>query len=251
MMDENEQEGAQRFYNKCSLNFNNITLRVRLHLLLQMALLFSFLLTFTSYNSYRYYLSALFLPLFTHTFEKKYLFLLCTTILTFITKKNLHLGLKENIYHDKLLYSLSEMEGATVLEGSIQEHEYGKLYEQESKEEYEQNMENSEKESQVLVEDEENIQEYEYGKLDEQESKEEYGKNTENSEKESDVLVEDEEADGGVSEEEVFLGGSSRAEEERAEVNMDTEELNKKIDEFIRKMREELRVEAEQHLITV
>ncbi|CAH1448201.1 unnamed protein product [Lactuca virosa] len=210
MMDGKEQEGAQRFYNKYSSLSNNITLK--LHLLLPMVILLSFLLTFTSYNSYHYPMSAFLLPLFTHTFEKKYLFILCTTILTFITKKNLHSGLKENLHHEKLLYSLDEINVAAVVEGDLQECEYGRLDDQESKEEHEENTENSEKESEVAMEDE---------------------------------------ADGEVFMEEGILGGSSRVEEEHAAMNMDTEELNKKIEEFIRKMREELRVEAEQHLINV
>ncbi|KAL4562957.1 hypothetical protein LXL04_026988 [Taraxacum kok-saghyz] len=201
MMDGNEKEGAQRFYNKCYyLFFHNFTLRL-LHLLLPMAILLSFFLTFTSYNSYHYnHLSVFLLPLFTHTFEKKYLFILCTSILAFITNNNQHLDLKDNIHHD----------GATILEENLQEFEY----------------------------------DYEYGKLDEQESKEEHGKIMENNEKESGVLMEDEEDDGEVFEEEGFLGGSSCVEDEQEEMNMDTEELNEKIEEFIRKMRQELRVEA-------
>ncbi|XP_022015203.1 uncharacterized protein LOC110914794 [Helianthus annuus] len=175
-MEENEQntQGGHKFY---KVLLKSMSLQLHLLLLLPVALI----LTFTSYNYY--YLSAFVLPLFTHTFEKKYIFLLCTTILTFITKNIDIFGLKE---HNNIEHILSL--DAPLVEGNI------------------------------------GVQEYEQ----EQEPKEDT-----NDERDS-----DQEDDG----------------EEQAEcsscVDMDTEELNMKIEEFIRKMKQDLRLEAKQHLIT-
>ncbi|KAL3519281.1 hypothetical protein ACH5RR_017430 [Cinchona calisaya] len=59
-------------------------------------------------------------------------------------------------------------------------------------------------------------------------------------EEEEEEEVEEGGGNGGL------LGGASAAQEEEESVNINTEELNKKIEEFIRKMKEEIRIQAHQ-----
>lgn len=57
--------------------------------------------------------------------------------------------------------------------------------------------------------------------------------------------------DGLESEEEEDEEITENTVEEVTDGSVSTEELNQKFEEFIRKMREEIRVEAQQHLLTV
>ncbi|XP_076910573.1 uncharacterized protein LOC143568261 [Bidens hawaiensis] len=206
---DDKAKGGHKFYN---LLLKSMSLQLHLLFLLPVALI----LTFTSYNNY-YYLSAFVIPLFTHTFEKKYIFLLCSTILTFITKNINIFGLKDiNVDHVLAL-------DAPLLEGDIT-IEQAPDYEQESMEAYKETV----GDNNITIE---RAPEYE------QESMKAY-KETLMDDNQNDEIERDNPEDDG---------------EEQGCVDMDTEELNKKIEEFIRKMRQDLKLEleAKHQLITV
>lgn len=85
----------------------------------------------------------------------------------------------------------------------------------------------------------------------EAEEKETMYLDTAEDERESDVLISEDtdgEEDGGI--EGWGPVGASPAEEENT-LDLNTEELNRKIEAFIRKMKEEIRIEAQQQLIAV
>ncbi|KAK8575500.1 hypothetical protein V6N13_033261 [Hibiscus sabdariffa] len=87
------------------------------------------------------------------------------------------------------------------------------------------------------------VEEPENGSLGKEEEEEE-----EEEESEASVVVEGD-ISGGEEEKEREKGWSEKQEEEEVAVSMSTEELNRKIEEFIRKMKEEIRIEAQQQQI--
>lgn len=62
------------------------------------------------------------------------------------------------------------------------------------------------------------------------------------------LIAESEEEDYDEVEDSTILDGDSLVEEGNC-MNVNTDELNKKIEEFIKKMKEEIRIEAQQQLI--
>ncbi|XP_076928445.1 uncharacterized protein LOC143592398 [Bidens hawaiensis] len=208
---DDKAKGGHKFYNMLLKSMS-----LQLHLLL---LPVALILTFTSYNYY--YLSAFVIPLFTHTFEKKYIFLLCTTILTFITKNINIFGFKEvNVEHVLAL-------DAPLVEGNMITIEQAPLeYEQESMEAYKETVEDNN--NNITIEQ---APEYEQEPMD----------------------AYNETMDDNIQNDEIERDNPEDVGEEQGCVDMDTEELNKKIEEFIRKMRQDLKLEleAKHQLITV
>ncbi|KAK7859943.1 uncharacterized protein LOC111995608 [Quercus suber] len=155
---------------------------------------------------YNVYFSTFFFSLFTHTIERKYMFLICNGILAILAKS------------------------AVSYSASCTENDIGSL------------------ENVDLVAEREEVAEAE--RVEEQEDG---SSNTEKEERESEAFPAEDE---GIEEEEngVLLRTDGDKELAAAAVNEEfpsTDELNKKFEEFIRKMKEEIRIEAQQHLIAV
>lgn len=97
------------------------------------------------------------------------------------------------------------------------------------------------------------VAEREVAEAERVEEQEDGSSNTEKEERESEAFPAEDE---GIEEEEngVLLRTDGDKELAAAAVNEEfpsTDELNKKFEEFIRKMKEEIRIEAQQHLIAV
>lgn len=163
-------------------------------------------------HSFNVYFSSLLFSIFTHTLERKYMFLICNGILAFLAK------------YSSISHSSADCDGVDVdVDVNVNDGAYSaelspmkeEVFEDEKTSTFEE--EEEEKKECLLVE-----------------------------EKESQVLEPnyDVEDDDGGEEEEIESGGGG-------EDLYSTEELNKKIEEFIRKMKEEIRIEAQQQLITV
>lgn len=200
-------------------------------------------------HSFSVYFSTYLLSLFTGTLERKYMFLICNGILAFLAKSSVSSSSSSSSPLDP-----SELDGQVkmkeaarrseedvpVLKASVvvdvsfvnEDGEQGKSTEQEEEVEEQGDHgrvslyreDNEEKKDQALREDDED-----------NDGEEEEGNGL--SSPSNQLVVEEDE--GGVDQ------GTAAANEELAS----TEELNKKFEEFIRKMKEEIRIEAQQQLI--
>ncbi|XP_010552370.1 PREDICTED: glutamic acid-rich protein [Tarenaya hassleriana] len=164
--------------------------------------------------------------LVTHTIDKNYVFLFCNGLLAFVVR---HSGL------------INSKESSGKFHQNRASESYNDEFEQmeqtqEVTETASDNGEEPAKDIYVVQEDRNRGN----GDGEEQRTEEEEGEETEDQEEEDDC----DDSCGGFGEEEEEDG----EENERA---MKVEELNKKFEEFIRKMKEELRIEARRHLILV
>ncbi|KAL3521827.1 hypothetical protein ACH5RR_014661 [Cinchona calisaya] len=198
---------------------------------------FSFIL------SYNFHFSTLVFPFFAQALERKYMFLIFNGILAFLVKtlnfnsssSSLSLSNFNDNEDSEKPFSESTPENVAVLaegDDDDDDDQEGEVYYAAA--DYQKN-ELAEEDNQELLEGiEENEEEVINVPLN--------GEITEYVEMLDD---EEEEEDGG-------LIGASAAEDGINEVNVNTEELNKKFEEFIRKMKEELRIQALQpQLVTV
>ncbi|KAE8689657.1 Far1-related sequence 10 isoform 1 [Hibiscus syriacus] len=144
--------------------------------------------------SFNVYFSTFLFSLFTHTLERKYMFLICNGILAFIAKTSVSSRPKALEVDGGGEYDIRHV--PLVVE--VPEDSCG--------DEVESRREEEESEASVVVEDDTNG-----GEEDKQRKKR-----------------------------------WSAADQEQDEVSISTEELNRKIEEFIRKMKEEIRIEAQQ-----
>lgn len=214
---------------QASAKFNNLQLlRRTLHVVVWVSLLSSFLCCSTGVslflNSFIFYFSTHLFSLFTRTLERKYMFLICNGILAFLAKSSVSLDdqselggeipLPTDISKIKESVGDSEEDGTPFVaeEGEEEEEADEEQGDQASEYVYRDNY-NEEKSEAMKGEDEANVGDGN-------------GLSPVNSKQE---------------EEEVE--GTTTPNEELAS----TEELNKKFEEFIRKMKEEIRIEAQQH----
>ncbi|KAL5548618.1 hypothetical protein UlMin_003849 [Ulmus minor] len=230
--------------------------------------MFSLLFSHTSLlpllHSYNFYLSTFLYQLFTHTIDKSCIFLLCNGLLVFLAKYSglvrcLSTSSSYEESYSKIIMdgsqsestpmqrieefvdkevvvveSTGSIESASIEEGSS-DHEKEKV---EDKQEQEQERSGFFVSNEV-VEEETPLEQV----VEEEEDEEKWAKGgfyIEQRGEEEEAEEEEEEEEKGFEEE-----------EEEGNGRLSTEELNKKFDDFIRRMKEELRIEAQRHLIMV
>ncbi|KEH36970.1 hypothetical protein MtrunA17_Chr2g0290381 [Medicago truncatula] len=163
--------------------------------------------------------------IFTHTLERKYMFLICNGILAFLAKNLFIITTTSSDYDFDQFHASDDMVVAPL--ASFESLEEVSLMAEELEEEY---YEKQVSEAEEHKEDTLNIQNE---GIDEEEVTE--------TEVDANVLAQDYADDDEVDETTLTTN------EELA----NTEELNRKFEEFIRKMKEEMRIEAQTHLIAV
>ncbi|XP_057428412.1 uncharacterized protein LOC130721848 [Lotus japonicus] len=226
---------------------------IKLTPLLVSVSLFPFLFSPSSFmcflHQFSFYFSSFPLQLFTHTIDKNCMFLLCNGLLVFV-------GITRS-----LSGSSGSDESSKYFEGGLQtpysdvETNQPMLLEKTNDQDQQQNTEG---EHAVEIrycgeEVEENIEEM---ILEEGEGREQYSvlKEEEEPGEEIELLGAGDEEEDKESEIDEFLIGEILEEEEAVEetnLALSTEELNKKFDDFIRRMKEDLRIEAQRHLVMV
>lgn len=175
-------------------------------------------------HSFSVYFSTFLFSLFTHTLERKYIFLICNGILAFLAKTSA----SANCDVDEMKVSATKAAPLVAKDQVVSFVNEGGEEEKETREDEE-----------VAEEDESHDEE---GK-----SFEDLSSSTTTTTTLADHKNENEEEDQES-------GGEFSSNKQR-EANEDelisTDELNRKIEEFIRKMKEEIRIEAQQQLIAV
>ncbi|XP_054778122.1 uncharacterized protein LOC129286127 [Prosopis cineraria] len=170
------------------------------------------------------FFSTFLFSIFSHTLQRKYMFLLCNAILAFLAKTSLSSSSdKDESLQAATLQDTTNAIPVSVEAPSLMAEEQGKK------------QEHCEEEEEVPEADEENIEEASIAKEDEQ------VRTTEESSCTDDqvtVGTRDDEAD------------NTTVVEDNEELS-NADELNRKFEEFIRKMKEEMRVEAQRQLIAV
>ena len=173
--------------------------------------------------------------MFTHTIERKYMFLICNGILAFVAKTSL-MSSSDSDFDQLLPSNLSETKTTTVSDMVVAplvesfaspENVCLVVEEQQGQEEY----------SEEVSEDEDQEQD------------------TKTEGRESEGYITDEDIKEGESDSEVEMALDDELAETTTTTNneelLNTDELNRKFEEFIRKMKEEIRIEARRQLIAV
>ncbi len=200
----------------------------------------SYLLSFL--QPFNFYFSTFPLQLFSHTLDKNYIFLLCNGLLVFLAKYSGLIRSLSGAYHNEESFKSSEddlqKEVVTERSGSAANvaMEQGREIENFIKEVQQETHEKS------AVDEEKEGGEESRSFISKQEE-EETGLFVLEDEKEQKELVNDFFIEETVEEEE--------EEEEEGNGILSTEELNKKFDDFIRRMKEGIRIEAQQQLVMV
>ncbi|KAF3451868.1 hypothetical protein FNV43_RR07964 [Rhamnella rubrinervis] len=228
---ENLQAGAK---------FNNLQLlRRTLQVVVWLSLLSLFLCYSTGVslfpNSFSIYFSTYLFSLFTRTLERKYMFLICNGLLALLAKSS-------SVSCSSPLSS-PPLDGQSELGGQIPSStDLSKIKESVGSKEDVPFVSEEGEENQKITEEEEEAEE----QAEDQGS--EYLFRGNYSEEKSEAMKEEDEdnvEDGsGLSpvKQEGEVEGTTTSNEELAS----TEEMNKKFEEFIRKMKEEIRIEAQQ-----
>lgn len=210
---------------------------------------FSFFFTYTL----QYYLTFIY-PLLAHTFERKYMFLICNGILAFLAKTL-------SFNDDSSFLSVSGIDDNDESSTKVADEFRGKPVSAESSPDQNVALADDEEEkhgtNQIkgAVAGEEEPQEEAVLAVVELGGKPKVSSAVEKEVRQTrDFIIESEELDmmSEVDDEEEDMeeGGKALAEQEM-DVNVNTEELNKKFEEFIRKMKEDIRIQARQQLIAV
>ncbi|KAL5771726.1 hypothetical protein ACOSP7_015880 [Xanthoceras sorbifolium] len=188
--------------------------------------------------SFNFYFSTFLFSLFTHTLERKYMFLICNGILAFLAKSSLSCNSSSsspsvfvNAGGDHDEFSLSASEMSQMKEPVLVDEEVIIIPVTSSSSEEKQEQEQEKQERECLVGEKERESD-QSGVI--QEEEEEGDDDDDIGEAEAEAVPEAAGSGGGANED-----------------ISSTDELNRKIEEFIRKMKEEIRIEAQQQLITV
>ncbi|KAF5728839.1 hypothetical protein HS088_TW21G00993 [Tripterygium wilfordii] len=214
-MDQNKENKLQT----PDKHSDNLFIKKTLHLLISVCVIFCFLLC----NSSGLSLFAYSFSFFTHSLDRKYMFLICNGILAFLAKSSTSSSVS--------FYStppLSEIEAATLDDEEVSAP----------------SIDEPLKNAAFAAEEEERATESEL--LNERE-----GERIDLATKHDEVDKEE-----GSS---LYLERQEQQDDEEGEErevatgteDLKTEELNRKIEEFIRKMKEEIRIEAQRQLIAV
>ncbi|KAL0000581.1 hypothetical protein SO802_014362 [Lithocarpus litseifolius] len=227
---------------------NSVFLKRVAQLLLSVSV-FSFLFTHSSllsfFQSFSFYFSAFPSQLFSHTIDKNCIFLLCNGLLVFLAKYSGLIRSVSGAYHNEESFKSNEYglqkeavtesnasaENVAMEQGRENDHLVKEVREETGKSAVDEEGEAEGEESRSSI-----------SKQEEEEEEEETG---------SFVLEEKKEQNESVSE---FLIEEEEEEEEEEEAGngmLSTEELNKKFDDFIRRMKEEIRIEAQRQLVMV
>jgi len=208
---------------------------------------FSFLFTHSSllscFQSFNFYFSAFPSQLFSHTIDKNCIFLLCNGLLVFLAKYSGLIRSVSGAYHNEESFISSEdglqKEAVTESKASAENvaMEQGREIDHLIREVQEETGKPAGDEEGEAGGGEESRSSFSKEEEEEEEEEEETG---------SFVLEEKKEQNESVSE---FL--IEEEEEEEGNGTLSTEELNKKFDDFIRRMKEEIRIEAQQQLVMV
>lgn len=185
--------------------------------------LYSYFSGFPFYFSYNLQLSRLIFPLFARALDRKYMFLVCNGIVVFLAK-NLSVSSSTGIMksaEDAILKEEPVRENAASMKYAINTSHMAVAEEEQTM----QHLEQDYKDFQNVAEE---------TKMDGIILESDF---EEKEEDDDDYLKENKTMDGLLQVEEVNEAS--------------TEELNRKIEEFIRKMKEEIRIEAQQQLISV
>ena len=212
-------------------HFLRRTLQVVLSLfILSLFFCYSHGVSFFPYSFSVYFSTCLF-SLFTHTLERKYMFLICNGILAILAKTSVSGG---SNYHDVSYSDETTVQGSEL---SVDKTRSAAVIAEDQVEYY----------SSVgagFVDEEEQEQEQEQETIEDEEQGRSYealsGSGTSSAD-ENENQEEDQE----------IGSGSEFSSKKEANINdedqlISTDELNKKIEEFIRKMKEEIRIEAQQ-----
>lgn len=173
--------------------------------------------------SYNLQLSSLIFPLCARALDRKYMFLVCNGIVVFLAKTGILNSAEDGA------------EKVTEIPAVMKEETFRTNAE---------SMEYTINSTQVAVSEEQTIQQHSVQDDGDIDKGAEETKMTDGTLLESEEL---EEEDDEYLEENKTIDSLSEVNEAR----VSTEELNRKIEEFIRKMKEEIRIEAQQQLITV
>ncbi|KAJ0081939.1 hypothetical protein Patl1_09668 [Pistacia atlantica] len=191
-------------------------------------------------HSFNVYFSTFLFSFLTHTFERKYMFLICNGILVFLAKTSIACSSSSSCVGKKNLpaselYSEVKAPVRDVGEEALVEArtESNSLENAALAAEEELDQQEKEKEQGYLLREEE----------EEEEREKEALRAEGEDEEERSVIVEEEEENREV------LEATEGASTEYTQIS--TDELNKRIEDFIRKMKEEIRIEAQRQLITV
>ncbi|GFZ03329.1 hypothetical protein Acr_15g0019370 [Actinidia rufa] len=240
-MDENEKQKLQT--TSQSKKYHRL-LKKTLQFLVSVSVL-SFLFSYSSSIShflydYNFHFSKWVYPLLNRTLERKYIFLICHGIVAFYCQKlQLNQPPSPNSHFTNEFAKGDEdgVKTVTAMESVIESLENVSDFEEEEEEEEERNgssnIQVQEQQSPALV-------------METEDEREASGLLEAITGTEHDEEKEEEDASGSL------IPPSAAAEEN--EVNVSTEELNRKFDEFIRKMKEEIRIgaqAAQQHLIII
>ncbi|XP_014522730.1 neurofilament light polypeptide [Vigna radiata var. radiata] len=243
-MDQVKSLKIKSFIQSTELHHHVIKL---IQLLLSLSV-FSFFVSPSSLLAFLYhfnlYFSTFSLQLFTHTIDKNCMFLLCNGLLVFV-------GITKSLSGSTSIIPDKYVEGGSQSSYSdVEANEPIMLVQKTHHEPEEQKIE-----AEHAIEIKFSVEEGEQNIVSEGE--EEGKKNIESALKEEDepnaeTGAEDEEKESEIGE---FLIGESVEEEDAVEEEanwvLSTEELNKKFDDFIRKMKEDLRIEAQRQLLMV
>nr|XP_028943518.1 histone H3.v1-like isoform X1 [Malus domestica] len=182
------------------------------------------------FNQFNAYFSTLLLSIFTHTLERKYIFLICNGILAFLAKTSTNsccCSCNDESDEDGIAYVADEGEEEPTLtseeeeEPTLTSEEVGQLQDLEKQQNgslYTENHEEMQPEAFVEEEEEEEV---------------------------SESLMKQGEEETETQE----LATNSDVGDDQYDLTSSTDELNKKIEEFIRKMKEEIRIEAQRQPI--
>ncbi|KAI3440222.1 uncharacterized protein J3R85_003842 [Psidium guajava] len=280
-MDQNDNlmkvRNVHRIHNKKNSHF----LKRALTLVLSISLL-SFVMCYSSGyalppHSFDVQFSTVLFSIFTLTLERKFMFLVCNGILAFLLKSSSSssgsspsgsdLDADDEVYknqdgEEEIKVSVpesSEVEGVTAENVfTIADSEYGENNLALAAEEEEEDEEEEEEEEEKLrLQGQDKEEEDEGEQHEEQMLQETEFANTGAEEENETWVVEEDDRLSKQEEEELEECGYTRKKTESPPVAtgneemMSTDELNKKFEEFIRKMKEEIRVEAKSQLIAV
>ncbi|XP_047171230.1 uncharacterized protein LOC124839447 [Vigna umbellata] len=183
-------------------------------------------------QSFNAYFSTCLFSMFTHTLERKYVFLICNGILAFVAKMSLMNSSDSDFDQlsdlSETKTTVSDMVVAPLVESfASPENVCLVVEEQQGQEEY----------TEEVPEDEDQEQD------------------TKTEGRESEGYITEEEIKEGESDSEVEMALDDELAETTTTTNneelLHTDELNRKFEEFIRKMKEEIRIEAQRQLIAV
>ncbi|KAJ0017367.1 hypothetical protein Pint_09459 [Pistacia integerrima] len=185
-------------------------------------------------HSFNVYFSTFLFSFLTHTLERKYMFLICNGILVFLAKTSIACSSssscvgKKNLPASEVKAPVRDVGEEALVEART---ESNSLENAALAAEEELDQQEKEKEQGYLLREEE-----------EEERQKEALRAEGEDEEERSVIVEEEENREVL---EATEGASTE------DTQISTDELNKRIEDFIRKMKEEIRIEAQRQLITV